>query len=140
MPTIHTFTCQKLEPHMNPDQARTVAVVLGNSLTLAAGTAIALKTSDNKWYAYNDANSDGTQVCRAILQYPVATDSGGKHYIGAAAASEHGQYELSAPAYISGDFFAADLTGMDANGLADLKGSVIYGDNLADANAVIHIP
>jgi len=142
MPTsaIHTFTGQKLEPVMNPDLARTVAVKLGVSLTLAAGTVIALKASDNLWYAYDDGGSGGLEVARAILQYPVATNSSGHHFIGAAAASEHGQYELSAPAYISGDFADADLTGLDANGLADMQGRIIFGDDLSDANAIVHIP
>jgi hypothetical protein len=44
------------------------------------------------------------------------------------------------PAYICGDFYAADLIGLDAAGLADLFGRLIWGDSLADAEAVIHIP
>lgn len=139
MPLIHTFTEQKLLPFQNPDDAKTVTVVLGNSLTLAAGTVLGRKTSDNKWYAYSNAASDGTEVARAILQYAIATSADGKHYIGGAAASEHGQYELHAIAYINGDFAVADLTGLDANGLADMQGFLLFGDDLADANAVIHI-
>lgn len=140
MPLIHTFTGQKLEPVMNPDLARTVSVKLAASLTLAAGTVLGRIAASNLWAAYNDANSNGTEVARAILQYAVATDASGNHYFGTTATSEHGQYELSVPAYISGDFADADLTGLDANGLADLQGRIIYGDDLADANAVVHIP
>jgi hypothetical protein len=40
---------------------------------LAAGTVVAQKTSDKKYYAYNNANSDGTQVARGVLRRPVDT-------------------------------------------------------------------
>lgn len=140
MPLIHTFTGQKLEPAMNPDLARTISIKLAASLTLAAGTVLGRVTSGNLWKAYADGNSDGSEVARAILVYPVATDADGKHYIGTSATSEHGQYETSVPAYISGDFYDADLTGLDAAGLADMMGRIILGDDLADANAVVHIP
>lgn len=137
--TVHTFTGNCVQPAMNPDLARTVSVKLGNSLTLAAGTVLGRKASDNKWYAYNNANSDGTEVARGILQYPVATDANGLHFIGATSAvSEHGQSELTAPAYISGAFNVADLTGLDAAGVADL-GRLIFGDDVADANAVLQM-
>lgn len=140
MPLIHTFAGEKLEPAMNPDLARTISVKLIASVTLAAGTVLGRVTASNLWKAYADGNSDGSQTARAILVYPVATDADGKHYIGAAATSEHGQYETSVPAYICGDFYDADLTGLDANGLADMYGRIILGDDLSDANAVVHIP
>jgi hypothetical protein len=140
MPLIHTFTGLKLEPAMNPDLARTVNIKLGVSLTLAAGTVLGRKTADNLWYAYNDAGNEGEEVARLILQYAVATNASGHHFYGAAPASEHGQYELSVPAYMCGDFYDADLTGLDANGLADLQGRIIFGDDLSDANAIVHIP
>jgi len=140
MPLVTTFTVQKLEPVFNAEEALVMSVKLGNSLTLAAGTVLGRKASDNKWYAYNDANSDGTEVARAILQYAVATDSSGNAFYGTAAASELGESVLTVPAFINGNFAVADLTGLDANGLADLGGHLVFGDNLADtANAVIHI-
>lgn len=40
---------------------------------LAAGTVIGQKTADKKYYAYNNANADGTQVARGILRRPVDT-------------------------------------------------------------------
>lgn len=140
MGLIHTFTGLKLEPAINPQDARTINIKLGVSLTLAAGTVLGRKTADNLWYAYNDAGSDGEQVARAILQYAIATDSNGNHFYGSAAASEHGQGELNCPAYIKGDFYDADLTGLDANGLADLQGRIVFGDDLSDAGAIVHIP
>lgn len=140
MPLIHTFTGVKLEPFMNPDMARTITVKLAPSLTLAAGAVLGRVDATNLWVAYVDAAVDGSGVARAILQYAVATDATGKHFIGAAAVSEHGQFELSVPAYDRGDFLVADLVGLDAAAIADLKARLIYGDNVADAGAVVRIP
>jgi hypothetical protein len=40
---------------------------------LAAGTVLGQKTSDKKYYAYGNSNSDGTQVARGVLRRPVDT-------------------------------------------------------------------
>lgn len=140
MPLIHTFNETKLEPALHPEKALTISIKLAASLTLAAGTVLGRVTTGNLWKAYSDAASDGTEVARAILQYAVATDADGKHYFGGAATSEHGQYELSVPAYVCGFFYDADLTGLDANGLADLQGRTLIGDDLSDANTIVYIP
>lgn len=135
-----TFSGQRLEPHSYPDQAQVLPIKLAPSLTLAKGTVLGRITASNLWAAYDDALSTGVEVARAILQIDVATDASGNHFYGAQASSEQGESHTHAPAYVSGNFRVADLTGIDANGLADLKGSLIYGDTLADtANAVIHI-
>jgi hypothetical protein len=141
MPTTAsiTFGGQKLEPYDRPQDAQIVNLKLGASLTLAKGTVLGRITASNLWKAYANGNSDGSEVARAILQYDVATDANGKHYFGTSAASEHGQSHTAVPAYISGNFRVADLTGLDANGLADFNGQLVFGDDLADANAVIHI-
>jgi hypothetical protein len=140
MPQVHTFTGQKLEPYMNPDQARTIAVKIAPSQTLTKGTVLGRITASNLWKAYNNGNADGSEVARAILQYDVVTDAGGLHYYGTQASSEQGQGEPSVPAYITGDFFGTDLTGLDAPGMADFFARFIFGDDIADANRVIHIP
>lgn len=40
---------------------------------LAAGTIMGMKTADKKYYAYNNANGDGTQTARGILRRPADT-------------------------------------------------------------------
>jgi len=138
MPQVHTFTVDKLQPAMNPDLARTISVKLVASKTLAKGTVIGRVAASNLWDAYVDTTT--TDPARAILAYDVVTDAGGLHYFGAQASSEHGQGEPSCPAYITGDFNDADLTGLDAAGLTNLGGRLIFGDDLSDPNAVVHIP
>lgn len=49
-----------------------VTIAAGQGV-LAAGTALGMKTSDKKYYAYNNANADGTQTARGILRRPVDT-------------------------------------------------------------------
>lgn len=132
MPLVTTFTAQKLEPYMNPEDAKTISIKLSASKTLAAGTVLGRKTTGNTWEAYNDANSDGTEVAKAILQYAVATDASGNAFFGTAASSEFGESSLTVPAYISGTFHLGDLTGLDANGLADLNANLIFGDSVSD--------
>lgn len=139
MPTsaANTFQNTKLEP-ARPG-ALTEAVNFSASKTIAKGTVLGRVASTNKWEAYNDAGNTGVEVARGIAMYSIVTDSSGNVYYGTSAASEQGNYDLTAPIYISGDFFVADLTGLDANGLADMKGWIVYGDDLNDANAMIHI-
>jgi len=139
MPTsaTTTWTAQKLEPFLYPDRAERIAVKLAPSLTLAKGTVLGRNATTNLWGAYVDAGA--TDPARAILGIDTATDASGNHFYGTQASSEYGEAHLHTWAFISGDFKAADLTGLDANGQADLRGSLVYGDNLADAEAVIHI-
>lgn len=40
---------------------------------LAAGTLMGMKTSDKKYYAYNNGNADGTQVARGVLRRAIDT-------------------------------------------------------------------
>lgn len=134
-----TFAGAKLEPYNYPEQAQVFPIKLAASLTLAKGTVLGRVTTGNLWKAYSDAASDGSEVAKAILQYDVVTDASGNHFFGTSAAAEYGQSYAEVPAYISGNFKISDLTGLDANGLADLKGSLIYGDSVADTAGVIHI-
>ena len=138
MPQVHTFTGDKLQPAMNPDLARTISVKIVPSKTLAKGTVLGRVAASNLWDAYVDTTT--TDPARAILAFDVVTDAGGLHYYGGQAASEQGQGEPSVPAYMCGDFFGADLVGLDAPGIADLFARFIFGDDIADANRVIHIP
>ncbi len=40
---------------------------------LPAGTVLGQKTADKKYYAYNNANADGTQTARGVLRRAVDT-------------------------------------------------------------------
>jgi len=75
------------------------------------------------WTAYNDGASDGSEVARALCQYQTTVNEQGRHTVGG---GEFGEFSMNAPVYICGYFRTADLTGLDANGVADL-GRLITG-------------
>lgn len=49
----------------------------GGQGVLPAGTVLAQKTSDKKYYVYNNAAGDGTEVARGVLRRPVDTGAAG---------------------------------------------------------------
>jgi hypothetical protein len=102
--------------------------------TYAQGTILGEVTATPGIYkAYNNANSDGSEVARLILSYGCTVDGSGN----IALANEHGQTRTSVPALMGGTFKTSDLTGLDANGLADLGGRVVKG---TVASGIVHIP
>lgn len=77
--------------------------------------------------AYDDAASDGRQVCRGFLKYPVEVATNGTHAVQTSLFGEVVQDgKQSAPVYVAGTFLCSDLTGLDANGVADC-GRLITG-------------
>lgn len=123
---VETSNPAKLEPKMYPEDARTDAVRLGASLTLAKGTLLGKRASDNKHYAYDDSATTGEQVATCILMHDVKTDSDGNVYFGdSAVASQINIPHRTAPVYVAGTFDAADLVGENANGLADLHARLL---------------
>lgn len=50
--------------------------IAGGQGVIPAGTVLGQKTSDKKYYAYSNANSDGTQTALGILRRPVDTGTG----------------------------------------------------------------
>lgn len=134
-----TFTGQKLEPFNHPEHAERITVKIAASTTLAKGTVLGRITASNLWKAYANGNADGSETARAILEYDVVTDAAGNHFYGQQAASEHGEAHTHVPAYSSGNFKVADLAGLDAAAVTDFGARLLYGDDLADPNAVIHI-
>lgn len=120
------YTGVKLEPFMDPQGAVSESVPFGASLTVARGTVVAVKTSDKKWYAYVDANSDGTEVARGIAMYDFTTDGSGNVTIG----NDQTVTYNTAPIYLAGTFRTTELTGLDAAGVADL--GKLQGGSVAD--------
>lgn len=138
---VRTFTNQKLDPIIWPDEARTLAARFGNSLTLAKGTVLGIKTADKKCYAYNDALADGTEVAKLILAYDIKTDANGKvSVISGSDVPMWSETDLAAPVYGKGAFRRGDLIGLDANAIIDLGGRFVSGAGLADNESIIYFP
>lgn len=127
MPTSaqNTFSfADRLDPYYEANEAPTINVNLGNSLTLAKGTVLGeLTATPGTFIAYASGNSDGSQTPKGILQYAVTTDGSGNITI----ANEQGLTQKAAPMYIGGIFRTTELTGLDANAVTKLGGNLITG-------------
>lgn len=105
------------------------ALTGGTSPTASVAETTPGQQAGGSWGAYSDGASNGLQIAKAILQYATVVTPDGKHYTAADApsAAGGGLSALNASAYITGYFRTADLTGIDANGVADL-GRIVKGD------------
>lgn len=125
------FTGQKLEPYMNPDQARTIAVALIPSTNFAKGTVLGELTATPGTYGpYASGNSDGTQTPKVILAFDCQTDASGNITLSPTGAQVGGPFNeqfLTVEAYYKGAFNVADLTGLDANAVTKLGGHMVSG-------------
>lgn len=83
---------------------------------------------------YDDAASNGTQVARGVLKTPYKSDQYGGNQ------NEHGAsgQPTNATVYTGGYFAVADLTGLDANGVADL-GRMVVGTAYNTTGGILKI-
>lgn len=86
---------------------------------------------------YVDANSDGTNIAKCILKYDTVVDTLGRSYAGGA---QLGSWDYNSIAYFGGYFRTADLTGLDAAGIADL-GKIVRGSasNLTGLGTILRV-
>lgn len=98
----------------------TVAVDTAGDGTMAVDATTAGNLT-GIWGAYDDNASDGRQTARAIAVYSFRTDNLGRiAFASAGTTPENSVYNATAPAWFSGRFATKDLTGLDANAIADL--------------------
>lgn len=92
-----------------PRVTKGITVVSGEG-ALAKGTVLGKVTATGKFKAYDDNNTDGSEVASAILGVDVdATSADAKGF-----------------AYFSGEFNEDALTGIDAAGKVDFEGTPIF--------------
>ncbi len=141
MPTtyVNAFSARKLEPLEAPQDLREMNVSIqaaGQGLTveLARGTVLGQVAATGEYKAYSDADGlgEGIGVARGILLYDISVDDAGHitYTTTAGATPEWGQTYDTVPMAYAGTFNVADLTGLDANGAADL-GRLVSGDATA---------
>lgn len=125
MPTtaLYDWSGAKLEPAYAPELAKTQSfkVASGN---YAKGTVLGFVSATGAVKAYANGNSDGSETAAVIAQYAMYSD-GTNVSITEAGALITGETETSAPCYISGFFECSELTGLDANGIVDMKARLI---------------
>jgi hypothetical protein len=128
MPTTATNTYQdiKLQPSRHPELAFEERFQMTVSTTFVKGQAVAIVTATGKLGIYADAGAGGLGVFRGICPYACVSDASGNITI--EGGNILGTTEDTIPIFISGWFFSADLTGMDAAALADVAGHLVWGD------------
>lgn len=108
--------------------------IVTNALTGGSTPAGAITSTTGRtagtYAAYSDAGSGGLSTARCVLAYDCATDASGKITLGTSAVGgPHGETYFDRPAYFIGIFKTTDLTGLDANAVADL-GRLLSGTYL----------
>lgn len=103
----------------------------GTTPTVSVAETTPGRAAGSYYGTYDDAATDGRQVCRAFLKYATVVDEKGNHDYAAAGPSP--SVQKTTVAYFSGTFFTAvpgggtlALPGLDANGVADV-GRMIVG-------------
>lgn len=135
MPTAatDTYSRDRLVPVIRPEEATKLHVQLATG-TYAKGTLLGEVTATPGIYAaYNNANANGTETARCILEYAVTVDGSGN----ISALTDRGATTKSTPAYRGGTFLTTDLVGLDAAAITDLGAHLIQG---TVANGVLVIP
>lgn len=110
-----------------------VTLVIDNTGLAGGGAANAITTvlagvpTSNKFAKYSSSAVDGRQYPLGILEYDVRVTSG-LHSIGDQTSGEWRQTELGAPMYRGGLFECADLVGLDATAITNMRARLIQGD------------
>lgn len=116
-----TFSSQKLQPAIEPDDAMEQPFKVAASTTLARGTVVGeVAASPGTVAAYASGHSDGTETPIGVVAYDVVSDADGNVFFADAARSEFGESEKTVPVFIKGYFLSAELPGLDAGAISKL--------------------
>ncbi len=136
MPTsaLYDWSAAKLEPAYAPELAKTQAFKV-KSGNYAKGTVLGFVAATGAVGAYANGNSDGTETAAVIAQYAMYSD-GTNVSITEAGALTAGETATTAPCYIAGFFECSELTGLDANGVTDMKARLIGANTVSGVLAL----
>jgi hypothetical protein len=128
MPTAatNTYVDSKLQPSRHPELALEERFQMTASTTFTKGMAVAIVTATGKLGIYADAGAGGLGVMRGICPYDAVSNGSG--VIAIQGGNILGSTEDTIPIFISGYFLTADLTGVDAAGVTDMGGHLVWGD------------
>jgi hypothetical protein len=83
--------------------------------------------------------SDGSQIAKAILKWPVTTNESGGVVLGTTSTPQWAR-DIDAEAFFCGVFVLSDLVGLDANAMSQLGARFIRGAGLSDTTSELMIP
>lgn len=115
--TQTSYTTKEIEAGVNMP-CPTIPVTIASGLDLAKGTVLGRITASGLYGAYNDGNSDGTEVASGVLASAVNSSSTGQNR------------PVDSPMHIGGAFYEDQLVGVDAAAIVDLKARSVPGRNL----------
>lgn len=130
-------TFDRLEPAMNPDNARTKNVKLQPSVTYAQGQIVGQVIATPGLYGKPGAGVQGPYF---PLVYPGITDANGEFSLGPAGSSLSAAMEskfASPSIYWKGAFYVKDLVGVVDDAMLAKVGNLVQGVNLADVAAIV---
>jgi len=130
MPTnTRTFSPGKLEPAYQPQLAVTDVFKVASG-SYDAGTVCGVVSATGAAKAYANGNSDGSETAQIIAMYDMYSD-GTNVSLTSDSALLAGETADSAPFYIAGFFECAELIGLDANGITDMKARLIGANTVS---------
>lgn len=116
MPTTTTWTPIEILAYTQNPAAIPVTIASGQNL--AKGTVLGRITASGLYSAYNNGNSDGTEVADGILKDVVNASSTGTNQ------------DTESAMYVEGAFLEDQLTGLDSNAKTDLNGRTVTARNI----------
>jgi hypothetical protein len=138
---VYEMTGSKLEPFIDPQSARTLAVQMAPNLTVVKGTRLAQLTADGKYSPYVSAGAGGLGAAKVIAVYDFRTDAAGNVFYGnneTPLSGPNSKGELTAEAYWKGTFLRSDLTAAAAIGASEL-GDLNAREIGTGADTIVHI-
>jgi len=135
---VYEMSSDKLEPYINPDRARTIAVQMAANLTVAKGTRLGQLSANGKYTPYVALGAGGAEVAKVISVYPFVTDAAGLVYYGTdvPTSGPTADPQPTAEVYYTGDFLQADLPGIVAGEITDLKATTLG----TGADTILRLP
>lgn len=135
---VYELNDDKLEPYINPKRARTIAVQMAPSLTVAKGERLGQLTANGKYTKYVSGGTGGAQTAKVISVRAFVTDTAGNVFYGTESAltGPASYAEPTAEVYYTGDFLQADLTGITTGEITDLKATTLG----TGADTILRLP
>lgn len=139
--TLNTYTGRRLQPCMHPEDARSISVQLGVSLTLPAGTVLGeVAATPGVFVAYATGSTDGSQIPKGFLMYDCETDANGIIVYGGAGVAANLDAHLPinkvTPMFYKGVFDTRDLVGLDAGAVTAMSARYVFGVLAAGAISI----
>lgn len=138
---VYEHSGAKLEPFINPQDARTFAVQMAANLTVVKGERLGQLTANGKYTNYDDGGAGGAEVAKAIAVYSFVTDASGNVFYGTdvPTTGPTADPQPTAEVYWKGDFLKSELTAAAVIGSTE-PDDFGWRELGTGTDTIIHIP